>query len=105
MRDATEYRKPATTSAAGYQPTLARLYERFDAIAKGRAPAGGPDLHQLILERLASNRAFAEAEGWTACALERDGGSGRLRLIGVAPSAATRSVVPDWTAADAARAR
>jgi hypothetical protein len=80
------------------------LYERFDAIATGRAQADGVDFHQIILDRLAANQSRAEAAGWTALALERDGGSGRLRLIGVAPSAAARSIVPDWTVGVAADA-
>jgi hypothetical protein len=83
---------------------LDRLYERFDAMAAGRAHADGVDLHRAILDRLASNRAHAEAAGWTGCSLERDGGSGRLRLIGVAPAAVGRSIVPDWTASVAADA-
>lgn len=90
--------------AGGYQLPLERLYERFDAVASGNAHARGVDLHQVILDRLAANRAHAEAAGWTACALERDGGSGRLRLIGLAPSGDGRAIVPDWTAGVAAEA-
>jgi hypothetical protein len=97
--------RPSSARAGGYQVPLARLYERFDAIAKGRAPADGADLHRLILDRLAANRKLAEGAGWTACAFERDGGSGRIRLIGVAPSAEASSVVPDWTEGVAAEAR
>jgi hypothetical protein len=101
MLDPREHRK---TAVGGYQPSLEHLYERFDAVASGRGRADGVDLHQLILARLAANRAYAEAAGWTVCALERDGGSGRLRLIGLAPSAVVRSTVPDWTAGVAAAA-
>jgi hypothetical protein len=101
MLDPREHRKTAV-GVGGSQLPLERLYERFDAIATGRALAGGADLHQLILDRLAANRVHAEAAGWTACALERDGGSGRLRLVGIAPSAVVRSIVPDWTVGVAA---
>ena len=101
MLDPREHPK---TVVGGYQPSLERLYERFDAVASGRGRADSVDLHQLILDRLAANQGYAEAAGWAACALERDGGSGRLRLIGVAPSAVVRSTVPDWTAGVAADA-
>jgi hypothetical protein len=83
---------------------LARLYERFDAVATGRASADGVDLHGIILDRLQTNQAYAEAAGWTACVIERDGQSGRLRLVGIAPSASQRTIVPDWTAGVAADA-
>jgi hypothetical protein len=99
MLDPREHRK---TAVGDYQSSLERLYERFDTVASGRGPADGVDLHQLILDRLAANRVHAEAAGWTGCALERDGGSGRLRLVGLAPSAVVRSAVPDWTAGVAA---
>jgi hypothetical protein len=104
MLDPRQQRTTARARDAGYQVPLARLYERFDAVAKGVASADGVDFHQLILDRLTANRAYAEAAGWTACALERDGGSGRLRLVGAAPASAGRSVVPDWTAGVAADA-
>jgi hypothetical protein len=104
MLDPREHRKSVSAIVGDYQPSLERLYERFDAIATGRAQAYGVDLHQRILDRLAANGVYASAAGWTACALERDGGSGRLRLVGLAPSAVERSVVPDWTAGVAAAA-
>lgn len=90
----------------GYQLPLDRLYERFDRFAEGRGRTGGGDLHGAILSRLAANRGYAEAAGWTACALERDGRLGRLRLMGLAPGATRRTAVPDWDAgvAEAARA-
>jgi len=97
-------RAASATREVGSQWRLAWLYERFDAVATGRAPADGVDFHQLILDRLTANQTRAQAAGWTACAFERDGGSGRLRLIGVAPSARERSIVPDWTAGVAADA-
>lgn len=97
--------RPSGTVGAGeYQLPLDRLYERFDAVAAGRTRAAGENLHQIVLDRLAANRAYAEAAGWTACALERDGGLGRLRVTGVAPSAIERSIVPDWTSGVATEA-
>jgi hypothetical protein len=104
MLDPREHRKPTTVRDADGSQSLARLYERFDAVAAGRAPADGVDFHQLILDRLIANQGHAEAAGWTACALERDGGSGRLRLVGVAPSTVLRAIVPDWTQGVAAAA-
>ena len=79
---------------------LDTLYARFDAIARGRDKHGDSGkAHAAILERLAENRRTADAEGWTALDLERDGGLGRLRLVGLAPGAvpgvARRTVVPD----------
>lgn len=94
----------ASSRGAGGQLSLSGLYRRFDAVASGNAQADGMDFHQLILDRLSANRAHAEAAGWTACSLERDGGSGRLRLVGAAPSGGGRSIVPDWTAGVAAEA-
>jgi len=104
MLDPTQDPKTTPAREARYQVPLALLYERFDAVATGRAPADGVDFHQRILDRLTTNGAYAEAAGWTGCALERDGGSGRLRLVGAAPVSAGRSVVPDWTAGVAADA-
>ncbi|HTK52548.1 MAG TPA: hypothetical protein VL308_11715, partial [Gemmatimonadaceae bacterium] len=57
---------------------LERLYARFDAIARGRAPGNSSAAHQSVLERLASNRQRAEALGWSEFVLDRLGGSGRL---------------------------
>lgn len=101
-RNAERQRVRAAAAAApadvGYQLPLERLYERFDDVATGRANAHGADLHAEVLARLAANRAHAEPAGWTACALERAGGTGRIRLTGIAPGASARSDVPDWTA-------
>ncbi len=79
-----------------YTSQLDRLHNRFDAIAS-RPSAGGNSAaaHGAILGRLAANRRNAEAAGWTACALERDGGSGRLRLICLPPGDRDRREVPD----------
>jgi hypothetical protein len=78
MRDPREHRK--TANALGeYRPSLVRLYERFDAVFTGPRRCGRVDLHQLILDRPRADRAYAEAAGWTARALERDRRSGRRR--------------------------
>lgn len=75
---------------------LNALHQRFDAIVISRAGAGGSwAAHVAILDRLASNRRQAEAAGWSSCALERDGGMGRLRMFGIPPGEALRSEVPD----------
>lgn len=84
--------------------SLASLYERFDAMVGGRAHDDDSELHAAILARLAANRRHAEDAGWTAFALECDTGTGRIRLVGVAPSAHTPTIVPDWTASVAADA-
>ena len=68
----------------------------------------GSELHAAILARLASNRRHAEDAGWTSFTLECDADSTRLRLVGLAPSAEQRTIVPDWTrsvAVDAAARR
>jgi hypothetical protein len=104
MLELRQHRTTASARDAGYRLPPAQFYERFDAVARGRAPADGVDFHRLILDRLTANREHAEAAGWTACALERAGGSGPLRLVGAAPASAGRSVVPDWTAGVAADA-
>ena len=79
------------------QPTmLNRLYAQFDATTNGRDTVGNSStIHAAIVDRLNANRRGAEAGGWSACALERDGGSGRLRLICVAPGENGRREVPD----------
>jgi hypothetical protein len=75
---------------------LSTLYAQFDAIARGRDRRGDSGAaYAAILERLAANRRGAEAAGWTALGLERDGGMGRLRLVGLAPGATHRAAVPD----------
>ena len=74
---------------------LERLYARFDAIARGRAPGNSSAAHQSVIERLASNQRRAEALGWSAFVLERAGGSGRLVLRGSPPIGPNRALVPD----------
>jgi hypothetical protein len=75
---------------------LSTLYAKFDAIACGRDKHGDSEAaHAAILDRLAASRRDAEAAGWTSLGLERDGGMGRIRLVGVAPDTAQRAVVPD----------
>jgi hypothetical protein len=75
---------------------LSTLHARFDALAISRAGAGGSwEAHAAILDRLASNRRGAESMGWTSCALEREGGMGRLRLFGIPPGGWRRMEVPD----------
>ena len=71
------------------------LYARFDAFAENRAQGGAWAAHEAVLDRLAANQRVAEAYGWTSCALERDGGLGRLRLFGVPPGDRLRAEVPD----------
>ena len=85
-------------AAPGPPNSLDALYDRYDAIASGRDKRGDSvAAHAAILGRLATNRRDAEAAGWTSLGLERDGGLGRLRLVGVAPDVADRAVVPDST--------
>lgn len=76
--------------------SLDTLYARFDAIAGGSTGGDSRLAHRAVLDRLATDRQIAEARGWTSCALERIGGTGRLRLWGVPPSGSRREVVPDW---------
>lgn len=76
---------------------LETLYARFDAYAEGRAHGkGGWAAHEAVLDRLAANRRVAEAYGWTSCALERAGGTGRLRAFGLPASECQRRLIPDW---------
>ena len=82
---------------------LERLYARFDAIARGRAPGNSSAAHQSVLERLASNQQRAEALGWSEFVLERAGGSGRLVLRGNPPTGPDRELVPDAIPYDGAR--
>ena len=82
---------------------LERLYARFDAIARGRAPGNSSAAHQSVLERLASNQQRAEALGWSEFVLERAGGSGRLVLRGNPPTGPGRELVPDASPYDGAR--
>ncbi len=79
-----------------YTSQLDRLHNHFDAIAERPTAGGGSTaVHGAILGRLAANRSRAEAAGWSGCALVRDGGSGRLRLVGVPPGEQDRREVPD----------
>jgi hypothetical protein len=55
---------------------------------------GSARAHAAVLDRLDENGRIAGHDGWTACARERDGGTGRLRLVGTAPDG-TRGIVPD----------
>jgi hypothetical protein len=48
-----------------------------------------------VLDRLAVMRRDAEAAGWTALAIERDGPAERFRLFGVPPNGSLRAEVPD----------
>lgn len=82
---------------------LERLYARFDAIARGRAPGNSSAAHQSVLERLASNQQRAETLGWSEFVLERLGGSGRLVLRGNPPIGPGRELVPDAIPYDGAR--
>ncbi|HEX6535231.1 MAG TPA: hypothetical protein VF041_11565 [Gemmatimonadaceae bacterium] len=76
---------------------LETLYARFDDYAEGRIQGkGGWAAHEAVVDRLAANQRVAEAYGWTSCALERAGGTGRLRAFGVPPSECERRVLPDW---------
>ena len=74
---------------------LERLYARFDAIARGRAPGNSSAAHRSVLERLASNQQRAEVLGWSEFVLERLGGSGRLVLRGNPPIGPGHALVPD----------
>jgi hypothetical protein len=76
-------------------PPLSTLYARFDAIANGSEKGDSSAAHGAILDRLAANRLTATTEGWTSLRLERDGGGGRLRLVGLPPSGSYRTAVPD----------
>jgi hypothetical protein len=80
-----------------YPGPLERLYARHTSIAAGRADGDSRLVHLAIIDRLTANRRIAEGEGWTALALERVAGMGRLRLWGVPGAAARREVVPDWS--------
>lgn len=72
------------------------LYARHEAMAQGRARGDSTAVHHAILDRLAANGALAETRGWSALALERIAGMGRLRLWGMPPAGDARAVVPDW---------
>jgi hypothetical protein len=74
---------------------LETLYRRLAAIRDGRASGDGWGAHAAVLDRLAANQRAAEAQGWTSCAVERQG-NGPFRLWGVPPSGHHRELVPDW---------
>ncbi|HNV77360.1 MAG: hypothetical protein IPF87_24370 [Gemmatimonadetes bacterium] len=75
---------------------LNRLQARFDRLASGVDKSGSSWLaHTAILDHLAASRTRAEAAGWTACDVERLGGMGRLRLVGVAPGQPLRGEFPE----------
>jgi hypothetical protein len=73
------------------------LYSRFDAIARRGEPGDSTAAHEAVQDRLATNRAVADRDGWTSLALERAGGTGRLRLWGVPPFCDERELVPDFS--------
>jgi len=75
---------------------LTRLYARFDAMAEGLVHGDSTAAHRAVLHRLASNQRTAETLGWAACALERQGGSGRLLVRGIPAGGSAREIVPDW---------
>jgi hypothetical protein len=77
--------------------TLDTLYARYDGLASGRVKGGDSSrAHAAVLDRLRENGRIAGRDGWTACVLERDGGMGRLRLVGTPPNGGARGVVPDF---------
>jgi hypothetical protein len=77
-------------------PVLDGLHARADEIARSRAGLGGSkEAHAAIVLRLGANRRTAEAQGWTACGFARDGGMGRLRMLGVPPGGVEPTEVPD----------
>jgi hypothetical protein len=86
------------TDMASRPVPLDTLYAELDALARGRAHGEAWAAHEAVLDRLAENRRAAEANGWTSCALERDGRMGRLRAWGVPPSGGERRIIPDWPA-------
>ena len=97
---------PIEQAKGGFGAFAERHEARQTARAAAEPPrAAGGDVRHSLLGRLAANRTLAEAAGWKSCALERDTVSGLLRLIGIAPGAAQRTIVPDWTTSVAADAR
>lgn len=85
--------------------SLEKLQKQFDEYAEGkRYGLGAWDAHTAVVDRLADNRRMAEEQGWTSCALEREGGNGQLRMWGVPPGLRERHAVPDWPRAPDARA-
>jgi hypothetical protein len=76
--------------------SLDTLHAHADALADGDDRDGGRwAAHAAVLDRLAAMRRGAEASGWTALAIERDGQAERFRLFGVPPGGTLRTEVPD----------
>ena len=80
--------------------SLDRLYARYNAMAKGAAPADSSG-HRSVIERLASNQRRAAALGWSEFVLERASASGRLELRGLRAPGREHELVPDAIASDA----
>lgn len=72
------------------------LYARFDGLAAGRDQGHARGAYEALLSRLTANQRAAEEQGWSACALERAGGMGRLRAWGLPPGGPDRLPIPDW---------
>ena len=85
----------ASLAASSDGLTLARLYVRFDAIARGWAKGNSSAAHVSILERLAANQAHGVELGWSNFLLSRRGGTGRLELHGSSMPGWGRELVPD----------
>ena len=73
------------------------------SLAGGRAHGDSSAAHRSVIARLDSSQRRAAELGWTAFALERAGGSGRLELRGRPPTGGDRELVPDAIVADASR--
>jgi hypothetical protein len=76
--------------------TLDSLYDHCDALAGCCDVVSEWEAHVAVQDRLAESRRKAEAQGWTSCAIERMGRTGRLRVWGVPPGRRERYLVPDW---------
>lgn len=86
----------AERRAPTQQAPLDVLEARLAAIDAADAPTGDCwAAHAAILDRLETNRRAAQAAGWTSLALERDGGRGRFRLVGIPPGGTLRREVED----------
>jgi hypothetical protein len=79
--------------------SLESLHTVAEARASSRVPSDGWAAHEAVLDRLGANVRVAEARGWTSCAIERRGGTGRFSAWGVPPGEYRRHLVPDWTSA------
>jgi hypothetical protein len=76
--------------------SLDALHAHADALAEGDDRNGARWVaHAAVLDRLAAMRRDAEASGWTALAIERDGPAEHFRLFGVPPGEVMRAEVPD----------